>query len=177
MKTPFVTRGGGAPVGLSESEHVHWGMSIDHPMQRSDDTLDTDLGEALEFECDNSPEVFDEYRNGKIDELLWQMAHLESERLSWMDKVHDELKPVVSVLHPPLMRWCMSQTNLDDVDLITDVLTGFPVVGEMTQSHYQSIEEPRQKVVMSEDEIISACLQNNMGSLAKSRSPRRPMKC
>ena len=94
-----------------------------------------------------------------------------------MDLVHEELKPVVSVLRPPLMRWCMSQTDLDDVDLITDVLTGFPVVGEMTQSHYQSIEEPRQKVVMSEDEIISACLQNNMGSLAKSRSPRRQMKC
>ena len=66
VKTPFVTRGGGAPVGLSESEHVHWGMSIDHPMQRGEDTLDKDLVEALEFECDNSPEVLDEYRKGKI---------------------------------------------------------------------------------------------------------------
>ena len=84
-----------------------------------------------------------------------------------MDEVHEELKPVVSVLHPPLMKWCMSQTDLDDVDLITDELTGFPVVGEMTQSHYQSIEEPRQKVVMSEDEIISARLKNNLEVLGK----------
>ena len=84
-----------------------------------------------------------------------------------MDDVHEELKPVVSVLHPPLMRWCMSQTDLDDVDLITDVLTGFAVFGEMTQSHYQSIEEPRQKVVMSEDEIISARLKNNLEVLGK----------
>ena len=84
-----------------------------------------------------------------------------------MDEVHDELKPVVSVLHPPLMRWCMSQTDLDDMEVITDVLTGFPVVGEMTQSHYQSIEEPRQKVVMSEDEIIDARLKNNLEVLGK----------
>ena len=61
----------------------------------------------------------------------------------------------------------MGQTDLDDEELITDVLRGFPVVGEMTQSHYQSIEEPLQRVVMTREEIISACLQNNMEILGK----------
>ena len=66
----------------------------------------------------NSFEVVHDKRNGKIDELLWQMAHLESERHSWMDEVRDELKQVVSVLHPPLMRWYMSQTDFDYVELM-----------------------------------------------------------
>ena len=66
VKTPFVTRGGGAAVGLSETEHVHWGLSVDHPLQRGEASLDADLVEALDFECGNSPGVFMSTGTGRL---------------------------------------------------------------------------------------------------------------
>ena len=43
----------------------------------------------------------------------------------------------------------------------------------MTKSHYQSIEEPRQKVVMSEDEIVEARRSNNLEVLGKIKESKK----
>ena len=70
IKQPFVVRGGGAPTGLSESEHVYWGLTISHPLQRVEETVDDDLLEALDFECSGDPAELDAYRQAKVEELL-----------------------------------------------------------------------------------------------------------
>ena len=73
-KFPFVLRGGGAPSGLSEVEHLFWGIGIGHPLQRGEESLDPDLVLALEFECEMEPSELDDFRTHRIDDFLWRLT-------------------------------------------------------------------------------------------------------
>ena len=80
---PFVSRGRGAPKGLSVFEHVVLSFSLNHPLSTSVVDLPGDLVTALDFVIENSPCQVDQLRSERLHRLTMKAHELEKERSAW----------------------------------------------------------------------------------------------
>ena len=104
VAVPFVPQGLGAPTGLSVMEHCLWALKQEHPdaTKISEMTVDDDLYEATVFEKDHSAQEIDDFRQHRLNELLYLVTQLKPRQEQWRDGIPEVIRQVAGKLHGPL---------------------------------------------------------------------------
>ena len=83
----YLTDSGGAPISLTEKEHVRWAKTLDHPMQFGRggiDKLEPAMQKALLFEATTDGNMVDLHREHILSHYGQIAIDLEGERLKWL---------------------------------------------------------------------------------------------
>ena len=131
----YVPYGGGQPRGLSTMEQVSWMLSSTHPDELNHIPIDKDLDLALDFECFQDPGDVDRFRAGRLRDLLLQAERLESHRADWAAGAPPVLRPLVSLIHGPLIAFLIEACGHEDADVLGCLQRGFPFAGQLPASN------------------------------------------
>ena len=110
----YVPWGNGAPKGLSNEEHLTFGMLQSHPEDEEfGKEILPDLREAVRFEIEHELEEIDEYREAAVDRLLLDMVRLEgAARQEWCLASPKCLHRATSTIHGPLIQAYMAKIDI-----------------------------------------------------------------
>jgi len=125
---PFVEDGGGAPRGLSPSEHVAWaaGQTPEHNPR----FISPDLIRAVHREVIASVEELDAERQSVVDCWRAKAAELQYQRKVIDAEADLRIRPLVRKLHVPFIRWLVDVIDYPDKDLPRCCAQGFPFAGK-----------------------------------------------
>ena len=152
---PLVQWGAGAAKGLNAFEHLEFTKGLCHPYQKDNSgSFDCDLRDAVLHECSEDLESLNVFRGECMDEMLYQSMILDNDRRLQNSLLPPETRSVTKLIHIPFAKWLLSKTCLDDDELTRD-LGGFPLIGKMRATEYQSSPMTKvQKRVLSREEAL-----------------------
>jgi hypothetical protein len=136
-----VPRGLGAPKGLSMLAHFQWAQQFSNPLA-SDQiaSMDSDLFEAVKFECTHEASVVDEFREAqwaKIEDLAARSVELQSDWLRNNGLDNDALGTQINGAFIVGLIHLVGYEEFDPT-LESDI-AGFPLVGKLPRSGPESI--------------------------------------
>lgn len=126
----LVPHGLGALVGLSPLQHVDFSLALKHPAG-SLQVLDSDLQEAINFECAHTVEDIHNFRQQQLQKVLQAVDQLHAERMQWTQDSPAEVQLLTSRIHGPLWRCLLAMAGVEAGSFLRDLQLGFPLVGEL----------------------------------------------
>ena len=115
-------------------DQVAWMVMANHPDDLSTIAVDEDLGAALDFECSNEASGIDNFGANRLKDLVTQAEALEPKRAAWVAGAPLALRPLVAMIHGPLVEFLIQVCDYEDKGLLDCLQAGFPFAGPLPAS-------------------------------------------
>ena len=120
----LVPQGLGAMCGLDPWQHVAFATRISHPSE-TPKMLDSDLVDAINFECQASLEQIHNLRERQLRQILHVAEQLEDDRVLWLQGVPSELRKLAKHIHGPLWKCLLAMAGIESEEFLADLQRGF----------------------------------------------------
>ena len=157
----------GCPRGLSIKEQLAWGSLARHPLESNQWKVDEKLTEAVRFECDNSVEEIDAFREKVVSRWVARAISLEGERESLLRERGFSSCRLRARIHFPLVASLLHETEYEDTQLFEDMLQGFTLVGLLPPCLVEASETPKPQKVEPVETLFQDRKEANMELLSK----------
>eukprot|EP00435_Cladocopium_sp_Y103_P044779 s1987_g12.t1 len=131
--------------GLTPLEHVSFALHAQHPSEKGV-SLKDDLLEAIDFECCQSVEVVDAFRQKSLARILHLHATLKQDQSSWVRQAPVSLQPLAASIHGPLWAALLNDLQVSSSLFLFHLQQGFPLVGQLPPCEGESAPHAHSKM-------------------------------
>ena len=153
-----VPNGGGVLAGLNPLQHIDAAAQVKHPLDVPyGENMPEDLQYALYEEVWCDPEDLHKWRLQQLDKMLYMVVQLRHEYDEWINEAPCEIRPIVAMIHGPLIEWCLKQTPFKASDrehFLRGAQFGFPFVGALPPIEYETCIQPKLESTLCVSELI-----------------------
>ena len=141
----LVPHGLGAPLGLTEWEHVQWALQQEHVMNIEKQHVDQDLRDAVEYELTREAVDLDAFREQVFQEWTSWLEEMADEQVRWANTAPEEIRPQVSAISGPWFGRVLRDAGMEEhrVDaLLRSLHGGFEFAGLLPECEVKETVRP-----------------------------------